>query len=393
MPLALPPLALYIHIPWCTRKCPYCDFNSHRADKSLPETEYISALLSDLAHHSPAVKDRRIVSIFFGGGTPSLMSGSGIDKILRGVERCLELDDAVEITLEANPGSAEQRRFADYRSAGVNRLSIGIQSFDATQLRKLQRVHGDEEARAAVGKARAAGFTNINLDLMYALPGQQPRHSNADLSTAIALQPEHISWYQLTLEPNTVFWSKPPAQLPDMDRIADIESAGQQQLAAAGYHQYEVSAYSLAGRKCLHNLNYWQFGDYLGIGAGAHSKLTTEDGCVMRSCRRRSPQDYLAGGDDSPGQLVAKQWRLTKQDLILEFMMNALRLTDQPTPPSKLFVERTGISTQRLEPVLDELRMRGLWGDDRERLDITAMGQRFLNEVLTCFQRHCSSSC
>ncbi|HHI76505.1 MAG TPA: radical SAM family heme chaperone HemW, partial [Gammaproteobacteria bacterium] len=287
------PLGLYIHIPWCVRKCPYCDFNSHRAPQALPEADYVDALLRDLAVQAERVAGRTLETVFIGGGTPSLFSGRAIGELLAGAARLLPLAPDAEITLEANPGTAEAGRFADYRAAGVNRLSIGVQSLDDASLRALGRIHDQTQALAAVDMARRAGFDNLNLDLMYGLPRQTPEAALADLEALIGLGPEHLSWYQLTLEPNTLFHHDPPP-LPDDDALGEMMDAGLARLSAAGFVQYEISAHARPGRQARHNLNYWRFGDYLGIGAGAHAKLTGADGTVRRYARPRHPRDYLA---------------------------------------------------------------------------------------------------
>ncbi|MFZ2320426.1 MAG: radical SAM family heme chaperone HemW, partial [Pseudomonas sp.] len=289
---ALPPLALYIHIPWCVRKCPYCDFNSHAAGPTLPEQEYVDALLADLDADLGRVHGRQLSSIFFGGGTPSLFSAAALGRLLAGVEQRIGFAADIEITLEANPGTFEQAKFQAYRQLGINRLSIGVQSFQADKLKALGRIHDGDEAIRAADMARAAGFDNFNLDLMHGLPDQSIEDALSDLRIAIAQQPTHLSWYQLTMEPNTVFWSQPPT-LPEDDTLWDIQEAGQQLLAEHGYLQYEVSAYARAGRQAQHNLNYWSFGDFIGIGAGAHGKLSSPSGQIVRTWKTRLPKDYL----------------------------------------------------------------------------------------------------
>ena len=334
------PLSLYVHIPWCVRKCPYCDFNSHALSGSLPERAYVDALLADLEQDLPWVQGREIQSIFIGGGTPSLFSVTAITELLAGLRERLMLAEDLEITLEANPGTVEQQRFCGYRAIGINRLSLGVQSFNPEQLRRLGRIHGRDEALGAFESALAAGFDNINLDLMYGLPAQSLEQALADVSEAIALGPAHISHYQLTLEPNTLFHKYPPA-LPDHDATWAMQLRCQQRLTAAGYRQYEVSAYARAGRRCRHNLNYWEFGDYLGIGAGAHGKLTDPArGLITRSWKRKNPKDYLQP------ERIGGHTHIAEEDLGLEFMMNALRLVEGF--PSRLFRERTGLSLERL---------------------------------------------
>lgn len=375
---ALPPLALYIHIPWCVRKCPYCDFNSHAAGPNLPEVEYVDALLADLDNDLVHVHGRPLTSIFFGGGTPSLFSAAALGRLLEGVARRLEFAPDIEITLEANPGTFEQAKFVAYRGLGINRLSIGIQSFQHEKLKALGRIHGRDEAIRAADRARAAGFDNFNLDLMHGLPEQSLADALGDLEQAIALAPTHLSWYQLTMEPNTVFWSQPP-ELPEDEVLWDIQEAGQARLAAAGYRQYETSAYAQPGRQARHNLNYWSFGDFLGIGAGAHAKLSAPDGTLLRSWKTRLPKDYL----DPTKAFQAGEKRLEVADLPFEFMMNALRLVDGV--PSAWYPQRTGQSLDALAPALAAARRDGLLADDPERLRPTAHGQLFLNDLLQSF--------
>ncbi len=375
---ALPPLALYIHIPWCVRKCPYCDFNSHAAGPNLPEAEYVDALLADLDNDLVHVHDRPLTSIFFGGGTPSLFSAAALGRLLEGVAKRLDFAPDIEITLEANPGTFEQAKFVAYRGLGINRLSIGIQSFQDEKLKALGRIHGRDEAIRAADRARAAGFDNFNLDLMHGLPDQSLADALGDLEQAIALAPTHLSWYQLTMEPNTVFWSQPP-ELPEDEVLWDIQEAGQARLAAAGYHQYETSAYAQPGRQARHNLNYWSFGDFLGIGAGAHAKLSAPDGRLLRSWKTRLPKDYL---DPAKAFQAGEKW-LEAADLPFEFMMNALRLVDGV--PTAWYPQRTGQSLDELAPALAAARRDGLLADDPERLRPTARGQLFLNDLLQSF--------
>ena len=368
------PLGLYIHIPWCVRKCPYCDFNSHRAPQTLPEADYVDALLRDLAVQAERVAGRTLETVFIGGGTPSLFSGRAIGELLAGAARLLPLAPDAEITLEANPGTAEAGRFADYRAAGVNRLSIGVQSLDDASLRALGRIHDQTQALAAVDMARRAGFDNLNLDLMYGLPRQTPEAALADLEALIGLGPEHLSWYQLTLEPNTLFHHDPPP-LPDDDTLGEMMEAGLERLSGAGFVQYEVSAHARPGRQARHNLNYWRFGDYLGIGAGAHAKLTAADGTVRRYARPRHPRDYLAD-PVAPGS----ERRLSPEELPIEFFLNALRLSEGV--PAALFEARTGLPLAVVADRLAEARARGLLAPDPERLRPTPLGQRFLNDLL-----------
>lgn len=374
----LPPLALYIHIPWCVRKCPYCDFNSHAAGPELPEETYVDALLADLDADLPAAHGRQLGSIFFGGGTPSLFSARALDRLLRGVERRLAFAHDIEITLEANPGTFEQAKFVDYRALGINRLSIGVQSFQSEQLKALGRIHDGDEAIRAAEMARRAGFDNFNLDLMHGLPGQDVAGALADLRQAVALAPTHLSWYQLTLEPNTVFWSQPP-EVPEDDILWDIQEAGQALLASEGFAQYETSAYARDNRRARHNLNYWSFGDFLGIGAGAHAKLSDPNGQIRRSWKTRLPRDYL-----DPGKSFQAGERLLEAaELPFEFMMNALRLTEGV--PAALFEQRTGLPLASIAEACAVARQAGLLDADPQVLRPTARGQLFLNDLLQHF--------
>ena len=374
----LPPLAAYIHIPWCVRKCPYCDFNSHAAGPSLPEDAYVAALLADLDCDLDQAQGRVLSSIFFGGGTPSLFSAQALGRILEGLEQRIGFADDIEITLEANPGTFEQAKFRDYRSLGINRLSIGVQSFQADKLKALGRIHDGDEAVRAADMARAAGFDNFNLDLMHGLPQQSLDDALGDLRTAIAQQPTHLSWYQLTVEPNTEFWNRPPT-LPEDETLWDIQEAGQALLAEHGYRQYETSAYAQPGRQARHNLNYWTFGDFLGLGAGAHGKASSPDGQIRRHWKTRLPKDYL----DPAKRFRAGDKLLEPDELPFEFLMNVLRLTDGV--PSALFTERTGLSTTQLAEGRHEAEARGLLEPDPQRLVATAKGQLFLNDLLQLF--------
>ncbi|XLY87821.1 radical SAM family heme chaperone HemW [Ectopseudomonas mendocina] len=374
----LPLLALYIHIPWCVRKCPYCDFNSHAAGPTLPEEEYVDALLADLDADLQHVHGRPLTSIFFGGGTPSLFSDRALGRLLEGVERRVAFAGDIEITLEANPGTFEQAKFRGYRALGINRLSIGVQSFQQDKLKALGRIHDGDEAIRAADMARAAGFDNFNLDLMHGLPEQSIEDALFDLRTAISQGPTHLSWYQLTMEPNTVFWSQPPV-LPEDDLLWDIQEAGQALLAAEGYAQYEVSAYAQPGKQARHNLNYWTFGDFLGIGAGAHAKLSTPDGRIQRTWKTRLPKDYL----DPAKAFQAGERTLEADELPFEFLMNVLRLTEGA--PAELFTQRTGLPLQQLEQARREAERQGLLQADPARLVATAKGQLFLNDLLQHF--------
>ena len=376
---SLPPLSLYVHIPWCVRKCPYCDFNSHEARASIPEQEYIEALLRDLEQDLPRVWGRTIQSIFIGGGTPSLFSPEAIDRLLSGLRARLLFSQEVEITLEANPGTVELERFKGFRQAGINRLSIGIQSFDTQKLKALGRIHGSEEAERAATAARAAGFENFNLDLMFGLPQQTIEQAVADVRRAMQFRPTHLSVYQLTLEPNTLFHAQPPA-LPDDDVTWEMQCQLQTELAAAGYRQYEVSAYAQPGHECRHNLNYWLFGDYLGIGAGAHGKITARNG-ITRLWKVKQPKEYLrqAGTPASIGGVDA----LTRHNVALEFMMNALRLRAGFSP--RLFTERTGLPVSAVEKSLRAAESSGLIIWNLDSLRPTETGFRFLNNLVALF--------
>jgi len=380
--LAPPPLALYAHFPWCVQKCPYCDFNSHKAPTQIPEQRYVDALLEDLAldiaANSDALTSRPLVSIFFGGGTPSLFSPEAIAHLLAGISRCLPLNADTEITLEANPGTVEHGQFAAYRAAGINRVSLGAQSFDPEQLKKLGRIHGSGDIAASVDELRRAGIDNFNLDLMYGLPGQSIEQALSDLWQAIALAPTHLSHYQLTLEPGTPFFHRPPA-LPDGEDCYAMQLQCQALLAEAGYRQYEVSAYAQAGRQSVHNRNYWEFGDYLGLGAGAHGKLTLNDS-IIRTERHKQPRVYL---ESSVQERLVLCQAVARDDLPFEFMLNALRLVngfDQ-----SLFESRTGIAWSYLTAELAQARKRELLADLRGRWYPTELGRRFLNDLMGIF--------
>ncbi len=373
------PLSLYIHIPWCVRKCPYCDFNSHELKQDLPEIVYIDRLLDDLRQDIPKAGGRRLSTIFIGGGTPSLFSPSGIERMLSGVESLVPFKRDIEITMEANPGTVEQQRFTGFRQAGVNRLSIGIQSFDDLQLKKLGRIHDSLAAERAIEAARASGFENFNLDIMFGLPEQTEDEALSDLARAIAFAPKHLSWYQLTIEPNTLFHHRPPV-LPVDDDIWTMQQSGQALLAQQGYQQYEISAYSQSDSACRHNRNYWQFGDYLGIGAGAHAKLTDlESGQVTRVWKTRHPKAYL----DATLPLIQGVQVLRESDLVLEFMLNALRLYEPIE--LKLFTERTGLSAVLLEKALVAAQKKGLLNSSDVAVETTPLGKQHLNELLLLF--------
>ena len=375
---ALPPLSLYIHIPWCVRKCPYCDFNSHEARGAFPEAEYVTALVRDLEMALPLIWGRKVYTVFFGGGTPSLLSGAGVAEILRQVRMLLPLDINAEITLEANPGTVEAGKFALFRDAGVNRLSLGIQSFNDAHLQALGRIHSADEAKRAIEIAQQH-FDNINLDLMYALPQQTLEQALQDVQIALQFSPQHLSCYHLTLEPNTLFHHNPPP-LPDDDASSDMQQRIEEMLAARGYQHYETSAFAQPQCRARHNLNYWQFGDYLGIGAGAHSKLSFHDK-VLRQMRNKQPQAYMDAV--MRGEPVQEQHEVTHQDIAFEFMMNALRLNEGFD--SALFTERTSLPLFSVHRELEEAEKRGLLSRDLKRIAPTQLGQRFLNDLLEIF--------
>ena len=371
---ALPPLALYAHLPWCVRKCPYCDFNSHERGEALPEREYVDALVADLEALLPAVWGRRLRSVFIGGGTPSLFSPEAIDRLLAAVRARLPVEPDAEVTLEANPGTAEAGRFRGYRAAGVNRLSLGIQSFEDAKLAALGRIHSAAEARRAIEMAQAS-FDNVNLDLMYGLPAQTLAEARADFRQALAFGTAHLSAYQLTLEPNTVFYRKPPP-LPSHDASADMQLAVEELAGAAGFEHYETSAFARPGMRCRHNLNYWEFGDYLGLGAGAHGKLSFPDR-VTRHERAKHPREYLAAPATVQEKVIAPR------ELPFEFMLNALRLVEGV--PAELFGQRTGLDASVISRRLALAQERGLIESDPRRICPTMRGRRFLNELLQQF--------
>ncbi|WP_444995535.1 radical SAM family heme chaperone HemW [Aliikangiella sp. IMCC44359] len=377
---SLPPLSLYIHTPWCVQKCPYCDFNSHQLKTTIPEQEYIDRLLFDLEQELPEIWGRSLNSIFIGGGTPSLFSGKSYERLLSGIRALLPFHADMEITMEANPGTVEADKFNEFYQAGINRISIGVQSFNNQFLKVLGRIHDGSEASRAYQIAREAGFKNINLDLMYALPQQTVQQALNDLKMAIELAPEHLSWYQLTLEPNTLFYHQPPP-LPDDELTCDMAEQGIELLTKHEYQQYEVSAYSSAGHyPSTHNLNYWQFGDYLGIGAGAHGKITRADTqTITRKSKKRNPKDYL----DTNKAVIDKQQQILKEELPLEFMMNAMRLKDGV--PTALFFQTTGLLISQIENALTEAEKQGLLTKDHDYIRPTEQGYRFLNELLTFF--------
>jgi len=374
----LPPLALYVHIPWCVRKCPYCDFNSHEAREPVPERRYIDALIADLEAALPLVWGRKVYTVFFGGGTPSVFSADGIERIIAAVRARIPLATDAEITLEANPGTFEAGKFRAFRAAGVNRLSIGIQSFNPRHLKALGRIHDDAQARAAIEIARQ-NFDNFNLDLMYGLPQQSVDEARADIEAALSFAPPHLSAYHLTLEPNTYFHRYPPP-LPDDDTTAQMQQSVEDALAAAGYEHYETSAFAQPGRRARHNLNYWMFGDYLGVGAGAHSKLSFADR-IVRQMRYKQPKQYMESA--AAGSAIQEQHDVAANEIGFEFMMNALRLNHGFA--SMLFEERTGMPLTAVLKELEAAEGRGLITRDELRIAPTALGRRFLNDLLQLF--------
>lgn len=377
------PLGLYIHLPWCERKCPYCDFNSHQADR-IPEDDYINALLHDLEQDLPLIWGRSVDSIFIGGGTPSMFSGDAIDRLFSGLRALLNLNPGIEITIESNPGSADSANFKAYRECGINRLSIGVQSFDNDKLAVLGRIHDSAQAFAAVENARHAGFDNINIDLMYGLPAQSAEQAVDDVRQAVDLQVEHISHYQLTIEANTFFHHQPPEAMPDDELSWQQQQQCQKLLAEAGYRQYEISAYSQQGRQCRHNLNYWHFGDYVGIGAGAHGKITLPgEERILRRIRQRQPEAYLRHQGNNT---IINERNLENADLVFEFMLNSLRLSEGFE--SQLFVENTGLSLSDILPTLQLAAEKGLIQYDAVKICPTGLGFRFLNDLQTLFLDH-----
>lgn len=375
---ALPPLSLYVHFPWCVKKCPYCDFNSHEATGGFPEEEYLSALRADLEMALPLIWGRKIYTIFIGGGTPSLLSAKGLDRLLSDIRTLLPLDGAVEITMEANPGTFEAEKFKSYRASGINRLSIGIQSFNSHHLDALGRIHNGDEAQRAVDIA-ASNFDNFNLDLMYALPSQTLEEARQDVQTAIAYAPPHLSLYHLTMEPNTVFAKYPPV-VPDDDASADMQDMIEHETSAAGYQHYEVSAYAQPKRQARHNLNYWEFGDYLGIGAGAHTKLSFPHR-VIRQARYKQPKSYME--NMRLGNQIQEENEITRKEMGFEFMLNAMRLVDGVDV--NRFAERTGMPLNAVETALNEAEAKGLLYRDHKTIKPTVLGQRFLNDLQQLF--------
>jgi putative oxygen-independent coproporphyrinogen III oxidase len=375
---AMPPLSLYVHFPWCVRKCPYCDFNSHEAGNGFPEVDYLRALRADLEAALPLIWGRKIYTIFIGGGTPSLMSAAGLDRLLSDIRSLLPLDGACEITMEANPGTFEAAKFKSYRASGVNRLSVGIQSFNAEHLQALGRIHDANQARQAVEIA-ANNFDNFNLDLMYALPRQSIAQARQDLETALSYAPPHLSLYHLTMEPNTVFAKFPPP-LPDDDESAEMQDLIEAQMGAAGYEHYEVSAFARPGHRARHNLNYWEFGDYLGIGAGAHTKLSFPHR-IIRQARFKQPASFMEHA--LAGNAASESNEISRSELGFEFMLNVLRLQDGFAV--NLFAERTGLPISAIDAQLDRAEQRGLLTRDHARIVPTDLGRRFLNDLQQMF--------
>ncbi|MCW9005311.1 MAG: radical SAM family heme chaperone HemW [Gammaproteobacteria bacterium] len=376
----LPPLSLYIHIPWCIRKCPYCDFNSHEFNNTFPEDEYIAALIHDLEYQLPSIWGRRIISLFIGGGTPSVLSPRALDNLLGAIRSRLSCLPEMEITMEANPGTVDQNKFNEFHSIGINRLSIGIQSFNDTHLQKLGRVHSAREAIRSVEIAQQAGFDNFNLDLMFGLPEQNQLEGINDLKTAIDLQPTHISWYQLTIEPNTLFYKQTPV-LPEDDDIWSLQQQGQTLLQKHGFNQYEISAYAKHNKQCQHNLNYWQFGDYLALGAGAHGKISRSDtNSINRYWKLRQPQAYI---DASAEEKTSGQNTLKTEDIIFEFMLNALRLKEGFE--IQTFETHTGLSAKLIESTCTQAIEKGLLEKQGPHLKPSELGYRFLNDLINLF--------
>ncbi|KTD05872.1 oxygen-independent coproporphyrinogen III oxidase [Legionella gratiana] len=366
-------LSLYIHIPWCIRKCPYCDFNSHKSPETLPEQSYIQALIADLKTDLQRFETREICSIFIGGGTPSLLSAQAYETLFTELKCLLPFAQDIEITMEANPGTVEQQRFMDYRQLGINRLSLGIQSFNSKQLHALGRIHDGQQAHRAIESARNAGFTNLNLDIMHGLPQQSIAQGIEDLRAALAHQPEHLSWYQLTLEPNTVFYKKKPT-LPSEDEAYLLEEEGLALLKAAGFERYEISAFTQANHQSQHNLNYWLFGDYLGIGAGAHGKISTENG-ILRTRKHRQPKEYL----DPKKSFLAHIETVNAKDLLFEFMLNTTRL--EQTIPLELFTQTTGLAFTELLPKLKIAEKKKLITLTETHWQVTPLGRRYTNDL------------
>ena len=379
MKLRLPPISMYIHIPWCSRKCPYCDFNSHERVKKIPEKKYVEALIADIKNDLHLVQGRKLSSLFFGGGTPSLFTGSSISEVIQSAEKMIGFNDDVEITMEANPESVNPQKLQDFFQAGINRISIGVQTFDDEQLSLLGRMHSSYSAAEAVEMAKIAGFKKINIDLMHGLKGQNVSSALNDLQCAISTGVEHISWYQLTIEKNTLFFSNPP-KLPDSQLISEIQEHGSQLLQSHGYEQYEISAFAKPREQCTHNQNYWQFGDYIGIGAGAHGKITlNNEQTLVRTLRTKQPNNYLE--KKNKGEKKCMSLEISQRPL--EFMMNVLRLRDGV--PLKYFSERTGLHESYISKIIINLKEQGLMVDTKKRLLTTPLGFRFLDTILDRF--------
>lgn len=379
----LPPLSLYVHIPWCVRKCPYCDFNSHEQKETLPEDTYVDALLNDLADEMPRIWGRTISTVFIGGGTPSLFSANALDKLMSGIRALTALQPTSEVTMEANPGTFEQDKFRDFCQLGINRLSVGVQSFDDRHLHSLGRIHSGDEAQRAIDIARQAGFDDINIDLMFGLPDQNEAEALNDVQCAIALQPTHISYYELTLEPNTLFAKHPPA-LPEDEQKWQIHSTGMQLLAEHNYQRYEISAFAQPAKQSKHNTNYWLFGDYVGIGAGAHSKVSFADtGNVIRRWKHKHPNQYMSGANASTVDCIGGENTIAVADSAIEFMMNALRLKEGFAIP--VFEQHTGVSIQRWQKQIDDALNQGLLVQSGLNLKASDQGFNFLNDLLELF--------
>lgn len=379
MQLCYPPLSLYIHIPWCIKKCPYCDFNSHALQNLLPEEKYLNALIDDLEIDLPYIQARPIISIFFGGGTPSLISPAGIEKLLNKISKLLTFAPNIEITLETNPGTVEHFNLSDYKQAGINRISLGAQSFNNAKLKSLGRIHAANDTLAAIEKLHTINFNSFNIDLMHGLPNQTLDEALQDLSTAIACAPPHLSWYQLTIEPNTVFHKYPPA-LPNDELAWQIQVAGEKLLANAGFEHYEVSAFAQANHQCKHNTNYWEFGDYVGIGAGAHGKITQPElNTILRTWKTRNPKDYLDGSQ----KLLAGTTLVAKAELPGEYMLNRLRLFDKLN--LQQFQQRTGLPISCIAAILKTASRKELINLDANSLEVTTLGKRFLNDLMQMF--------
>ena len=376
--LTLPPLSLYIHIPWCVQKCPYCDFNSHGQNGELPQQEYVDALLADLRNDLHYVQGRKIHTIFIGGGTPSLFDAAQIERLLTGVNGMIPFSEQIEITMEANPGTLEHDDFEAYSKAGVTRLSIGVQSFSTDKLNLLGRIHGKDEAQIAARKAQSSGYRSFNLDLMHGLPNQSFEEAMADIDTAAKLSPPHLSWYQLTIEQNTLFHSKPP-QLPDDEALWHIYEQGQKKLADLGYEQYEISAYAKPGFQCQHNINYWQFGDYLGIGCGAHGKVTLlQQNQILRTVKIKHPKGYLAADEYTFDTI-----EVTENERPLEYLMNRFRLMS--AIPKAEFEQRTGLSHRVIAQGIEKAKNKTLLIENETHWELTAKGKMFVNELLSQF--------